>query len=98
MAEGKAARQETTGTGWGDLLRHPMAVVVVGAFLAFMGWLAINVADLQANQVGIQGSITNLSGEIREVKANQKRIEESIADLQANQARLEGKIDRLLGE
>ena len=56
----------------GDLTRHPMAVVAVGAFLAFLGWLAVTVTDMRgemrANQAQTEARIDALAADVSEIR------------------------------
>ena len=56
----------------GDLTRHARAVVAVGAFLAFLGWLAVTVTDMRAemraNQAQTEARIDALAADVSEIR------------------------------
>ncbi len=81
----------------GDMSGNPMAAVLatvlLAAFLAFMGWLAVTVTGLQestadlrgevrANQVQTTARIDALSADVAELKADQSEIRKLLVEAQ----------------
>ena len=81
-----------------DSTRHPLAVVVVAAFLGALGWLVLEV-KANSEAAGL------LETRIRQVEINQTEIVRVVTGLAQrqneiieNQKAMSGKLDRLLAD
>ncbi len=89
--ERQALRRLLAKSGGGDITRNPMAVALVVAFLALVGWIAL---ETQANRDAIHENgvaIAVLQADVATLKAD-------MAELKAGQAELHRKIDILLAQ
>ena len=101
----QALRRLLAKPGGGDLTRSPVAVALVAAFLAPVGWIALethaNREAIHRNGVAIAVSQTNLAAmdaRLEKVEASVERLETSVARLEAGQAELHRKIDSILAQ
>lgn len=104
-AERQALRRLLAKPGGGDITRNPMAVALVVAFLALVGWIALetqaNREAIHENGVAIAVLQTNLAAmdaRLEKVEASVERLEASVARLEAGQAELHRKIDLILAQ
>ena len=104
-AERQAIRRLLTKSSGSDLTRNPMAVALVVAFLALVGWIALetqaNREAIHENGVAIAVLQTNLAAmdaRLEKVEASVERLEASVARLEAGQAELHRKIDLILAQ
>ncbi len=93
-AERQALRRLLAKSGGGDLTRNPMAVALVVAFLAPVGWIALETqADREAiheNGVAIavlQTNIAAMDARLGKVEAGQTELHRKIDILLARQSR-----------
>ncbi len=81
-----------------DFTRHPLAVVVVAAFLGALGWLVLEVkANSEATSL--------LEARVKQVEVNQNEIVRLVTGLAQrqneiieNQKMMSGKLDRVLAD
>lgn len=102
-AERQAIRRLLAKSNGADITRNPMAVALVVAFLALVGWIAL---ETQANREAIHENgvaIAVVRTDIVTLKDGQEKLEARLVGLEASLARLEAsqiemahKIDRLL--
>ena len=82
----------------GDLTRSPMAVALVVAFLALVGWIALetpaNREAIHENGVAIAVLQTNVAA----MDARLEKVEAGMAQLQSSVADLHIKVDRILAQ
>ena len=89
--ERQALRRLLAKSSGGDITRNPMAVALVVAFLALVGWIAL---ETQANREAIHENgvaIAVLQTDVATVKAD-------MAALKADMVELHRKIDILLAQ
>ena len=73
-----------------DLARHPMAVALVVALLAFLGWMSLAVHDhsaklaaLEVGQSELSKDVAELNGDVAELKKAVERLEASQSEIMA---------------
>ena len=103
--ERQALRRLLAKSGGGDLTRNPMAVALVVAFLALVGWIALetqaNREAIHENGVAIAVLQTNLAAmdaRLEKVEASVERLEAGVARLETGQSELHRKIDLILAQ
>ena len=103
--ERQALRRLLAKSSGGDLTRNPMAVALVVAFLALVGWIALetqaNREAIHENGVAIAVLQTNLAAmdaRLKKVEAGVERLEAGQVKLQADLVDLHRKIDLLLAQ
>ena len=89
--ERQAIRRLLTKSSGSDITRNPMAVALVVAFLALVGWIAL---ETQANREAIHENGVAIAVLQTNVAAMDARLEK----LEASQAELHRKIDLLLAQ
>ena len=104
-AERQALRRLLAKPGGGDITRNPMAVALVVAFLALIGWIAL---ETQANREAIhengiaiavlQTDVATLKADVAAVKADIAAVKADIATVKVDMAELHRKIDLLLAQ
>ena len=97
-AERQALRRLLAKSGGGDITRNPMAVALVVAFLALVGWIAL---ETQANREAIHENgiaIAVLQTSVAAMDARLEKLEAGQTRLEASQAELHRKIDMLLAQ
>ena len=95
-AERQAIRRLIAKSNGADITRNPMAVALVVAFLALVGWIAL---ETQANRDAIHENgkaIAVLQTDVTALKLGQEKLESGMAKLESGQAGLHRKIDSLL--
>lgn len=103
--ERQALRRLLAKPGGGDITRNPMAVALVVAFPALVGWIAL---ETQANREAIhengvtiavvQTNLTAVDARLEKVEVSVERLEASVARLEAGQSELHRKIDLILAQ
>lgn len=97
-AERQALRRLLAKPDSGDLTRSPMAVALVVAFLALVGWIAL---ETQANREAIHENgvaIAVLQTNLAAMDARLEKVEAGMERLEASQTELHRKIDLLLAQ
>ena len=95
-AERQAIRRLIAKSNGADITRNPMAVALVVAFLALVGWIAL---ETQANREAIHENgvaVAVLQTDVTALKLGQEKLESGMAKLESGQAGLHRKIDSLL--
>ena len=95
-AERQALRRLLAKSNGADITRNPMAVALVVAFLALVGWIAL---ETQANREAIHENgvaVAVLQTDVTALKLGQEKLESGMAKLESGQAGLHRKIDSLL--
>ena len=95
-AERQAIRRLLAKASGGDITRNPVAVALVVAFLALVGWIAL---ETQANREAIHENgvaVAVLQTDVTALKLGQEKLESGMAKLESGQAGLHRKIDSLL--
>ena len=103
--ERQALRRLLAKSSGGDITRNPMAVALVVAFMALVGWIALetqaNREAIHENGVAIAVLQTNVAAmdvRLERVEASVVRLEASVARLEAGQSELHRKIDLILAQ
>ena len=97
-AERRAIRRLLAKPHRGDLTRNPMAVALIVAFLALVGWIAL---ETQANREAIHENgvaIAVLQANLAAMDTRLENVEAGVANLEASQSELHRKIDQILAQ